>query len=156
MHLESKTCWWGGILPGQTSMSTSTYRVERIKSYFVSSWLNDLHSGDISIARTYRLYKSSFGTECYLKFINHSKFRVALSNLRTCSHNLDIERGRYVRPKLNVDQRLCLSCNVVEDEEHFITNCSFNQTERRLLYSKMSCKDPCFSLWSWEVSILTH
>ena len=39
---------------------------ERVKSYFVSTWLSDLRSGDTSIARTYRLYKSSFGTECYL------------------------------------------------------------------------------------------
>ena len=36
-------------------------------------------------------------------------------------------------------------CQVVEDEEHFVTNCSINQAERRLLYSKISCKVPRFS-----------
>ena len=89
---------------------------ERVKSYFVSTWLSDLRSGDTSIVRTYRLYKSSFGTECYLKSISNPKLRVALSKLRASSHDLEIERGRYVRPKLNVDERLCLSCNVFENK----------------------------------------
>ena len=39
-------------------------------------------------------------------------------------------------------------CQVVEDEEHFVTNCSINQAERRLLYSKISCKVPRFSTLS--------
>ena len=58
--------------------------------------------------------------ECYLKHVNNSKFRVALSKLRTSSHSLEIERGLYTRPKLNVDQRLCMSSNVVEDEKKYI------------------------------------
>ena len=36
----------------------------------------------------------------------------------------------------------------IEDEEHFVTNCSINQAERRLLYSKISCKVPRFSTLS--------
>ena len=78
---------------------------ERLKSYFVATWLSDLRSGDTSLARTYRLYKSSFGTECYLKSISNPKFRVALSKLRASSYDLEIERGRYVRLELNVDER---------------------------------------------------
>ena len=46
------------------------------------------------------------------------------------------------------DLRLCLVCQVAEDEEHFVTNCSINQAERRLLYSKISCKVPRFSTLS--------
>ena len=48
------------------------------------------------------------------------------------AHDLAIERGRYVRPKLNVGERLCLSCNVVENEEHFVTACKDNEVERAL------------------------
>ena len=75
---------------------------ERMKSYFVSTWLSDLRSGDTSIARTSWFYKSSFGTECYLKSISNPKLRVPLSKLRASSRDLEIERGRYVRPKWNI------------------------------------------------------
>ena len=104
---------------------------ERFKR-FCFQCLSDLHSGDTSIARTYRLYESSFGTECYLRSISNPKSKVALSKLRASSRDLEIEHGRYVRPRLNIDERLCLSCNVVENEEHFVTACKdkikmFNQ-----------------------------
>ena len=82
--------------------------------------------------------------ECYLKHINNSKFRVALSKLRTTSHSLEIERGRNTRPKLNVDQRLCMSCNVVEDEEHFVLHCQDNRVERELLFQKIYMRDSSF------------
>ena len=118
---------------------------ERVKSYFVSTWLSDLHSGDTSIARTYRLYKSSFGTEFYLKSISNLKLRVALSKLRASSHDLKIERGRYVRPKLNVDEWLCLSCNFVENEEHFVTACKDNEVEPALYTNKLEKRDPSFA-----------
>ena len=78
---------------------------ECLKNCFITSWLHDFHSCNTSITRTYRSYKLNFGMECDLKHVNNSKFRVALCNLRTSSHSLEIERGRYTRPKLNVDQR---------------------------------------------------
>ena len=124
---------------------------ERLKNCFITSWLHDLHSCNTSIIRTYRSYKLNFGMECYLKQVNNSKFRVALSKLRTSSHSLEIERGRYTRPKLNVDQRLCMSCNVVEDEEHFVLHCQDNRVERELLFQKTYMRDSSFfNLSSFE------
>ena len=117
---------------------------ERLKNCFITSWLHDLHSCNTSIIRTYRSYKLDFGMECYLKHVNNSKFRVALSKLRTSSHSLEIEWGRYTRPKLNVDQRLCMSCNVVEDEEHFVLHCQDNRMERELLFQKIYMRDISF------------
>ena len=66
---------------------------ERLKNCFITSWLHDLHSCNASIIKTYRSYKLNFGMECYLKHVNNSKFRVALSKLRTSSHSLEIEPG---------------------------------------------------------------
>ena len=97
------------------------------------------------IARTYRLYKSSFGTECYLKSISNPKLKVALSKLRASSDDLELEHGPYVRPKLNVDERLCLSCNGVENEEHFVTACKDNEVERALFTNKLEKRDPSFA-----------
>ena len=117
---------------------------ERLKNRFITSWLHDLHNCNTSIIRTYRSYKLNFGMECYLKHVNNSKFRVALFKLRTSSHRLEIERGRYTRPKLNLDQRLCMSCNVVEDEEHFVLHCQDNRVEREFLFQKIYMRDSLF------------
>ena len=76
----------------------------------------------------------------YLKSISNPKLRVALSKLRTSLHDLEIERGRYVRPKLNVDERLCMSCNVVENEEHFATACKDSEVERALFTNNLKKK----------------
>ena len=69
-------------------------------------------------------YKTELRTESYLDCISAPRFRIALSKLRFSSHNLEIERG----PKKDVDERVCLLCNVVDDEIHFVTNCCINET----------------------------
>ena len=74
-----------------------------------------------------------------------SKHRVALTKLRTSSHNLEIERGRYVRPRVKPEQRRCVVCNVMDDEIHFVTQCHINASERRIFYQKMSSVDPQFT-----------
>ena len=36
------------------------------------------------------------------------------------SASILFERGRYFRPRIPRDQRICKQCNRVEDEEHII------------------------------------
>ena len=64
--------------------------------------------------------------------------------LRCSSHILHIEKGRYTRPRTPLHERLCYSCNCVEDELHFVTACSLNRTERIVLYDKVARKFPEF------------
>ena len=47
---------------------------------------------------------------------------IVISKLRASSHILEIERGRYTKPKVPPHLRLYKLCNV-EDEEHFVTEC---------------------------------
>ena len=61
------------------------------------------------------------------------------------SHNLEIERGRYVRPRVKPEQRRCVVCNVMDDEIHFVTQCRINACERGIFYQKMSSADPQFT-----------
>ena len=82
--------------------------------------------------------------------INVPKYRVALSKLRPSSHNLEIERGRYVWPKKILDERVCILCKVVDDKIHFVTSCCANETERLSLYQKLITVDPEFTLLSNE------
>ena len=116
---------------------------ERLKKSFIMSWMTDLGNGrdSSSILKTYSLYKMNFGTECYLKHIPKPKFTTALSKPRASSHDLEVERGRYVRPKLEITERLCISCHVIKDEEHFVTDCVNN-------FEKISLREPGFANWN--------
>ena len=70
----------------------------------------------VSKLRTYKQFKSDFGTENYL--LSHlAQFRYGILLLR-------VETGRYVG--LNVNERICNLCNMneTEDEIHFLLRCT--------------------------------
>ena len=60
-----------------------------------------------------------------------------LTKLRISAHKLQIKIGRYARPKIQRQNRLCSSCNVLEDELHFILYCKNNQSERSQLFNDL-------------------
>jgi hypothetical protein len=82
--------------------------------------------------RTYIKVKHSIGLENYLLAVKCFKKRQYITRLRISSHDLRIESGRYCRPPLPCDSRICLFCDTgdVESEEHFIMDCSFYVKER--------------------------
>ena len=90
---------------------------------FIKKWLSDLNSNDK--LRTYRKFKSTFCLENYLIHIKNVQDRFSLARLRTSSHKLHIETGRFTIPKTDVASRICSHCNLncIEDEEHFILVC---------------------------------
>ena len=117
-----------------------------LNNSFMNSWVNVLRNGhESAILRTCSLYKTKFGIENYLKYISKPKFRIALSKLRASSHDLEIERGRYVRPKMNLYERLCISCHVIEDEEHFGAGCINNLDMHESLSNEIATKEPSFA-----------
>ena len=77
--------------------------------------------------RAYRLIKHDVTVcEPYLALITNPKARSALTKFRLSDHKLHIESGRHCNPPKPVEERLCKICNnqVVEDEIHFLLNCS--------------------------------
>ena len=74
--------------------------------------------------RTYIQFKSVFLYEDYLN-IKNEKHCKALTHLRISAHTLAIERGRYIRPIIPPEQRLCTYCpnDKIEDEYHFLIEC---------------------------------
>ena len=40
-----------------------------------------------------------------------------------------IETGWYTRPKTNIEDRKCITCNVVEDEQHALHDCIAQLTD---------------------------
>ena len=128
---------------------TSVFKVlckRNVRARFRENWYCDLYDMDKNpILRTYNLFKASFNLEPYLILVKEHKYRAAIARLRSSSHTLAIERRRYERPKPPIEQRVCVICtNVVEDEIHFVTRCKVNQLERSLLESKVSKLNPTF------------
>ena len=63
--------------------------------------------------------------------INNRSLRVALSRLRLSSHIFMVERGRWGKNRLQVNDRLCSLCGVLEDEFHCIVKCPRFNNERQ-------------------------
>ena len=93
---------------------------QRLTDQFLQQWKADL-LGSRKL-RSYRTFKSTFEQEPYLHLPRH--LRIPLTRLRTSAHQLMIEIGRYHRPPIPVEDRLCPTCNVIEDEEHFMLECT--------------------------------
>lgn len=80
---------------------------------------------------------SQFSLQNYLSFGLPKAKTKELSKLRISAHDLLIERGRYFRPRIPRERRVCTSCNKIEDEEHFMLYCSKNSIVRDNLFHKM-------------------
>jgi hypothetical protein len=106
------------------------YLREKIISKYENYWHDLLYKDDVKNGsnklRTYRLFKSEFKFEPYLNEVKIRKHRCDLTRLRTSSHKLNIEVGRYSRPPIPVENRICKVCNnsSIEDEYH-IFNCDY-------------------------------
>ena len=73
--------------------------------------------------RTYRKFKHSYSTEPYVKIITSKIYRSAYAKFRCGVAPLKIETCRYGLNRIPVEERLCESCQVVEDEFHVMMVC---------------------------------
>ena len=94
---------------------------QRVKDNFTQVWYSELNTS--TRASTYVLC-SNFEFKMYLDNILTTKYRYALTRLRTSSHRLEIETGRWTKPHSTPrSERKCHICQVLEDEFHFILEC---------------------------------
>ena len=94
--------------------------------------------------KTYVKIKSSFRMEPYLSLVKKAKYRNAICKIRMNSHHLEIERGRHHKPRIDIKDRLCRKCKVVEDEKHFLTSCENYNDLRHELYARVLKVMPVF------------
>ena len=68
---------------------------------------------------------SRIKTHCkYETYLNLHPFNKIITKFRLLNHYLPIEKGRYVKPKLDRNQRICTFCKShVGDELHVIFEC---------------------------------
>ena len=87
----------------------------------------------------YNFITTEYRLEPYLLVIKNINHRKALSRLRTSTHNLEIERGRYINLPRN--ERKCTTCDKVEDELHFLNDCKKLESLRNQFLIKIKNKD---------------
>ena len=103
---------------------------QRLKDTFIQNWYQRIQ--DSTRASFYRTF-AAFEFQNYLETVDIKKFRTALTKLRLSSHRLEIEAGRWAKPQpVPRENRLCTVCNVLEDEHHFLVECSmFNEIRKQ-------------------------
>ena len=81
---------------------------------------------------------SSFKKESDLKSNLPVHKRKLFTQLRISAHALNIETGRY--KGLQADRRVCNQCpgNLMENEEHFMLDCSEYDNHRKILFDSLS------------------
>ena len=90
----------------------------------------------------YKQLKTSMNKEYYVSSEN-LEYRKLITKFRISDHSLEIEKGRHY--KIPRENRLCKTCNIIEDEKHFILNCNLNKIPRKTIFDIYSAEDPNFS-----------
>jgi hypothetical protein len=96
------------------------------KQRLIDNFKQDWHArlSESPKARFYNLF-ANFGFQKYLEVIDIKRIRINFSRFRLSSHILEIERGRYKKPvAVPINERKCKICNKLEDEFHFLFECS--------------------------------
>ena len=102
----------------------------------VSSQLRSIN--DANKLYTYSKIYNNFTCQTYLSFGISKALTKELSKLRISAHDLKIEKGRYFRPVIPRNQRLCSNCDQIEDEIHFVLFCNKFKDLRTLLFQRLN------------------
>ena len=105
----------------------------RLQDMYKQNWSTKLSNS--SSARSYFIFKDMFLYSDYLDTIKFERWRIAFTRLRTNNHNLAIETGRWTQQP--IENRRCKMCNVLEDEFHFLFECSLYNGLRESLLPRM-------------------
>ncbi len=94
---------------------------------------------------TYLNIKDHFGYENYLSKLSNFEIRKTICRFRISAHRLQIEVGRF--SNISRSERICKNCSSgkVEDEEHFLCECSKYESTRSELFKSITDKYPNFA-----------
>ena len=102
-----------------------------LNNYFENEWAKKVSKIEANRGtgrnklRTYRLFKTKPGAECYLQKVRNRHHRSAFAKFRSGTAPLQVEVGRF--NNIPYDERLCTLCkqNDVENEMHILLHCDF-------------------------------
>ena len=113
---------------------------QRITDNFTSNWHSRLENS--TRARSYLTF-ANFQYQKYLDILSIVKYRKSFSRLRLSSHRLAVEVGRWTKPnKTPYERGKCKNCNVLEDEFHFLFECSLYTDLRKMYISRYYWRHP--------------
>ena len=124
-------------------------------SHFENQWLMDVCREEgitgrgRNKLRTYRLFKTSFGTSHYVKDSHLTGAqRSAMAKMRCGVAPIRLETGRY--ENLNENERICPMCNsgAIESEEHVMISCSLYNDVRNDLFNTAQSENSDFNAFS--------
>ena len=105
---------------------------QRVFDIYKQGWRSRIDES--TRASFYRVYKSEFGFSHHLHVVCVKSHRVALSRLIVSNHSLRIETGRWERPPIPRQDRMCNVCHKLGDKYHFLLEClSFQELRKRLI-----------------------
>ena len=112
---------------------------ECILKKYISDWKSSNETLKEGKLKTYLTLKNNFGLEKYLTLLKY-EYRTSITKLRLSAHRLTIEIGRYKNIPRN--ERICKYCldngKFIDDEIHFLINCSKYDTDRNTLFNLIS------------------
>ena len=79
---------------------------------------------------------------------------ILLSKFRLSDHRLQIESGRYHRPRKKPEDRKCQTCGILEDEKHCLLSCRFNEETRETTFNAISKFKPTFNYMDASSKVL--
>ena len=99
-------------------------------------WQHQIHLWKETVSNkpklgTYSIFKHTIEPEFYVKYMPRAK-RSTLAQLRFGVLPLKVETARFRRPVLPLNERICGMCTLskIEDEKHFVFECSLYNEER--------------------------
>ena len=133
--------WWTLVQPGVGDIDwfCAVFKM-RLSDMFQQEWHGRIC--DSTRATFYRTFKDQITFSPYLDGVSSKLYRISLSRLRTSSHRLGIEIGRWRRPVLPREQRKCPRCNKIDDEYHFLLECCILKDLRTQLIPAYYWKRP--------------
>jgi hypothetical protein len=112
------------------------YMCQNLRDQFIQEAPQKM--GAESKLKFFKNSKDTFGVSNYLTTIKNRKSRTLLAKLRLGVLPLEIEKGR--RNNIAREERFCKFCNCekIEDEVHFLFECSFFENHRTGHISRLS------------------
>lgn len=123
---------------------------ERLQSNYVEKWKQEIDTKPK--LRTYSIFKTSFETDNYVRYIHNKGMRSLTAQFRVGILPLAVETGRFKR--ITLEERICFMCpDSVEDEKHLLLYCPIYTNQRNVLFGKAIELDPSFATFNDNTKI---
>ena len=110
----------------------------RLQNKYSEYWKNKICSS--SRLELFSKIKENFVEEPFLDEVKNYDVKRNFFKFRTSNHSLFIEIGRYCRPILPREKRICKFCknDEIEDELHLLFKCSLYADLREIFFQKIA------------------